>query len=195
MANRDLSPWSRGTGLSPLGGRDPFGSFRREMDRLFDDFFAPVEGRSFAGQPATRNGGAMAALWPSLDVDETDQAYVVTAELPGLDAKDVQLDLKDNALTLSGEKRSEHKEENGGRRYSERSFGRFERTIPFPAEIDADKVEARCANGVLTITLPKNAPARDQARRIQIQGANGEGAAAAPTGAGGAGAATGETGQ
>lgn len=192
MANRDLAPWSRSTGLSAFGGRDPFASFRREMDRLFDDFFSPMESRSFAGQPAaaSQNGGGMGALWPSLDVEETDQAYTVTAELPGIDPKDVQLDLKDNALTLSGEKRSERHEGNGGRRYSERSFGRFERTIPFPAEIDAEKVDARCDNGVLTITLPKNAKAQDQSRRIAIKGAG-----AGPAGNGGASAASGEAGQ
>lgn len=190
MANRELSPWTRSSGLSSFGGRDPFGSFRREMDRLFDDFFTPAEPRSYAGAPATSGtGGGMGAMWPSLDVEETDQAYTITAELPGMDPKDVHLDLKDNALTLSGEKRSERHEGDGGRRYSERSFGRFERTVPFPAEIDADKVEARCDNGVLTITLPKNARAQDQSRRIEIKGA------AAPSGNGGASAATGEDGQ
>ena len=95
---------------------------------------------------------------------------MVTAELPGIDQKDIELDLSDNALTLRGEKRSERKEEQAGRRYSERSYGRFERTIPFAAEIDADKVEARCENGVLKITLPKNPKARDKTRRIEIKG-------------------------
>lgn len=172
MANRDLTPrssgyGSRGTGLSPYGGRDPFTSFRREMDRLFDDFFTPAEARSFAaaGTPA-----AELSVWPSLEVHETDQAYTVTAELPGIDPKDVDLNLKDNALTLSGEKRSErNQEDEGGRRYTERSFGRFSRTIPFETEVDADKVEATCHNGVLKITLPKNAQARDKTRKIEIK--------------------------
>jgi len=177
MANRDLTPWRRG--LSPFG-RDPFHGFRREMNRLFDDFFAPVagEGRSFAG-PA-------AVLTPSVDVDETEEAYVVTAEVPGIAEKDIELSLADNALTLSGEKRSEHEEESEGRRYSERSYGRFSRTIPFDAEIDADKVEATCANGVLKVTLPKNPNAREKSRRIEVkaqEGPNG-GAASAAAGSG-----------
>jgi len=152
--------------MAPAFGRDPFSSFRREMDQLFDAFFAPVEARSFAAPAQTQ-----AALMPSIDVDETEQAFMVTAELPGIDPKDVEIDLRDNALMLRGEKRSERNEENGGRRYSERSFGRFERTIPFAAEVDADHVEASFENGVLKITLPKNPRARDKTRRIQIRGA------------------------
>jgi len=164
MANRDLTPW-RMPG-APAFGRDPFGAFRREMDRLFDDFLAPAEARSFAA-PAQAQGQI---VMPSIDVDETEQAYMVTAELPGIDQKDVELDLRDNALILRGEKRSERKEEDGGRRYSERSYGRFERTIPFATEVDADKVEAKFENGLLKVTLPKNAQARDKTRRIQIGG-------------------------
>jgi HSP20 family protein len=161
MPNRDLTPWSGQRGLSPLGG-DPFVSFRREMDRLFDDFFSPAEPRSFAAPAA---GG----IWPSLDVRETDQAYVVSAELPGLEQKDVELNLRDNVLTISGEKRQEHKEEDGGRTYAERTYGRFQRSIPFDGEVDPDKVDATFKNGVLNVTLPKNPKAQDQARRIEIK--------------------------
>ena len=165
MANRDLTPWRGGaTGL----GRDPFASFRREMDRLFDDFFAPAEARSFASP-----GMAEHALSPSIDIHETEQAYKVAAELPGIDPRDVELDLRDNALTLRGEKRFERDEGEGGRRYTERSYGRFERTIALPTEVDADKVEASYENGVLKVTLPKNAQARDKSRRIEIRGAGG----------------------
>jgi HSP20 family protein len=173
MANRDLTPW-RTQGLTPMG-RDPFNLFRREMDRLFDDIFAPAEPRSFA---APAQAGSAAAMWPSIDMHETDQAYIVSAELPGIDQKDIELNLNENALTISGEKRSERREEDKGRRYSERSFGRFERTIPFDVEVDADRVEATCENGVLKVTLPKNMQARDKARRIEIkpQGASAAGA-------------------
>ena len=182
MANRDLTPWGRGGGLTPFG-RDPFLSFRREMDRLFDDFFTPsTETRSFAAPGATAN-----AIQPSIDVDETEQAYTVTAELPGIAEQDVELNLADNALTISGEKRSERNEEQGGRRYSERSFGRFSRTIPFPTEVDADRVDAAYRNGVLTVTLPKNEKARDKTRKIEIkseasQGNGGQASAASGSG-------------
>ena len=165
MPNRDLTPWTAGRGLAPFA-RDPFTSFRREVDRLFDDFFAPTfapaEGRTFAAAP---NGG----LWPSLDVRDTDKAFVVTAELPGLELKDVDVTLRDDALVISGEKRQERQEEDGGRRYSERSFGRFERIVPLEAEIEADKIEAGFKNGVLTVTLPKNPKAQDKTRKIEIR--------------------------
>jgi HSP20 family protein len=186
MPNRDLTPrnpgYGRGTGLSPYG-RDPFAPFRREMDRLFDDFFAAPELRSFGGAP--RAGAA--DITPDLDVEETERAYIVRAELPGLDLQDIQVELKENALTISGEKRSERTEDEAGRRYTERSFGRFSRTIPFPAEVDAEHVEATSANGVLTITLPKNAQARDKTRRIEVKpqsrtAGNGGGGEAGPDG-------------
>jgi HSP20 family protein len=162
MANSELTPWTGGRGLSPLG-RDPFTSFRRQMDRLFDDFLAPGEQRSFA------TGGDGARLWPSVDVTETDKAYHVTAELPGIDQADVEINLRDNALVISGEKRQETRDANGGRSYTERTFGRFERILALPDEVDADHVEATFKNGVLAITLPKNPKAQDKARRIEIR--------------------------
>jgi len=159
MPNRGLTPWTGFRGVSPFE-RDPLASFHRQVDRLFDDFFAP-EPRSFAT--------AATARWPSIDVHETEQAYQVTAELPGLELKDVEVKLRDNALTISGEKREEHAEADGGRTYTERSFGRFQRTISLDAEVDADKVKASFKNGVLTVEAPKNPTARDKTRRIDIQ--------------------------
>jgi HSP20 family protein len=137
MADRELGPWSGGRGLSPFNLRDPFAPFRREMDRLFDDFFTPAEGRSFA--PAI---GAQ-ALWPRIDLEETDQAYIVTAEVPGLDEKNIELSLRDNILTISGEKREERS--------------------------DADKVDAKFKNGVLAVTLPKSQKSEAKARRIEVK--------------------------
>ena len=167
MANRDLTPQGASRGMSAYE-RDPFSAFRRQMDRLFEDFFAPLEGRSF-GAPLASAPQAMAGAWPSLDVHETGEAYAVTAELPGMEEKDIELNLQDNVLTISGEKRQERKEGDGGRSYTERSYGRFQRAIPFPSEIDPDKVEASFRNGVLKVTLPKNAQARDRSRRIEVK--------------------------
>jgi HSP20 family protein len=161
MANRDLTPWTGSRGLTPFE-LDPFTSFRRQVDRLFDDFFTPLEPRSFAA-------AATAGSWPIVDVHETDQAYRVTAELPGLEQKDVEVSLRDNVLTISGEKREERTEEDGGRTYAERTFGRFQRSIPLQAEVDPDKVQASFKNGVLTVEAPKNPAARDKARRIEVR--------------------------
>lgn len=164
MPNRDLSPWRPG-GLLGRPDLDPFSSFRQEMGRMFDDFFAPAEPRSF-GRPAM---GFMGVAWPSLDISETPDAYKVCAELPGMDPKDVQIELKDNALTLSGEKSDERREEDGDRFWAERSWGRFHRTIPLPTEVDPDRCEASFKDGVLTVMLTKNPAARDKTRKIEIK--------------------------
>jgi HSP20 family protein len=172
--NRELTPWTRG-GLTPFG-RDPFGSFRQEMDRLFDDFFAPITGENRNLGGTVPHTAAMVRV--NVDVEETDQAYRVSAELPGLSEKDVELNLRDNTLTISGEKRFEREEEQGGRRYAERSYGRFERTIPFPVEIDPERVDAVFRSGVLTVTLPKNEKAKEQSRRIEVRPQGGEASSA-----------------
>jgi HSP20 family protein len=165
MANRALGPWTGSRGLSPFGpSRDPFGSFRREIDRLFDDFFTPVEGRSFAASAAAES------LWPRIDVEETDKAFVVTAEVPGLQDKDIELNLRDNLLTISGEKREERQDQKRGAAYAERFYGQFRRTIPLDGELDEEKVDAKFRNGVLTITLPKSQKAEAKARRIEVKG-------------------------
>ncbi|MHB8529625.1 MAG: Hsp20/alpha crystallin family protein [Caulobacteraceae bacterium] len=159
--NRELTPWTGASGQGLLG-RDPFTSLQRQVDRLFDDFLRPGEPRSFA---AATNG-----VFPSLDVRETEQAYQIAAELPGLDRKDVEVKLRDNTLIISGEKRTDHTVEKGARTYAERTYGHFERAIPFDSEVDAGKVEANFKNGVLEVTLPKNPAARDKTRRIEIKG-------------------------
>jgi len=138
------------------------------MDRVFGDFLSPL-----LGPAESRRFGVPAAggIWPSLDVHDTDNAYVVTAELPGLEQKDVELSLRDNVLAISGEKREERRDENAGRTYTERSYGRFQRSIPFDTEIDADKVEASFKNGILTVTLPKSQRAAEKSRRIEVKSA------------------------
>ena len=155
MANRELSTW-RGGGWT----FEPLSSFRQEMDKLFDNFFAPARGTS-------GNGGGM--LRPSIEMTEDGKAYHVTAELPGLDMKDINLDLRENTLSISGEKKSEKTEKSEGTHYTERTYGRFERMIALPDEVDADKVDAHFKNGVLTIDLPKNPKAVEKARKIEIK--------------------------
>jgi HSP20 family protein len=161
MPNREIARRNGSRDLAPLTG-NPLAVFRREMDRLFDDFFSPS-----AYRPGAE--GALASMAPSIDVHETPAAYTVTAELPGLDVKDVELELRDNALFLTGEKRKEETAKEGEQTWTERSYGRFQRVIPLESEVDADKVEASCKNGVLTVKLPKNEKAQDKARKIAIK--------------------------
>jgi HSP20 family protein len=101
---------------------------------------------------------------------------VVTAELPGMEEKDVEVVLGDNVLTIKGDKKLEHeeKEKEKGYAYSERSFGSFERRIPIDTEIVADKVDAVFKNGVLTVTLPKTPEARKHFKRVPVRGSGEE---------------------
>ncbi|MHB2210961.1 Hsp20/alpha crystallin family protein [Methylobacterium sp. CM6257] len=163
MSVRDLIPWTRSTGTpSPtaLSGEpvSPFLTLHREMNRLFDDVFSGFGGMP---SPAGRTFG-----WPNVEVVEADGALRVSAELPGLDEKDVELLIEDGVLTLKGEKRAETTDKARG--YSERSYGRFERSIALPIPVEEDKAEATFRNGVLTVTLPRAAEAPDRRRRIAI---------------------------
>jgi HSP20 family protein len=165
MAFRDIIPSRRSRNEVADPMRDPFFSFRSQMDRLFDDFFGDFGGRSLT--PPQRSFFA-GTNWPSIEVNETENEYRVTAEIPGMEEKDINLALKDNMLTISGEKRSETQQDDKTRRMSEHFYGRFERTIPFDAEVDADKVAAKFKSGLLTVILPKNPKAQDKGRKIQI---------------------------
>src|SRR6266404_1709003 len=161
MNVRDLVPWSRGdrernpsTRSEPMS---PVVSLHREMNRLFDDVFRSLEG--------SHSWGARGA-WPSVDVEETDKEYRVTAELPGLEERDVEVLLQDGVLTVRGEKRLES--ENRNRTYSERFYGRFERQITLDRDVDEGAVNATFKNGVLTVTVPKSARAVERSKRIPI---------------------------
>ena len=160
MSMRDLIPWGRQESRSldpyPEPARSPFLSLRREMDRLFDDFF----GASMTGS------AGFGAAWPRIEVKEGDDALHVTAELPGLSEEDVELLLDEDRLTLRGEKKSEVEDKDRG--YTERSYGRFERRVGLPRGVERDKASATFQNGVLTITLPKSEAANENVRRIPV---------------------------
>ncbi|WP_370455213.1 Hsp20/alpha crystallin family protein [Pseudolabrys sp. FHR47] len=104
---------------------------------------------------------------PSIDVVETDKEIEITAELPGLEEKDVQLNVADNLLTIRGEKKAEKEDKGKDYRIVERSYGAFERTLELPPGVDADAIKASIAKGVLTVTVPKPAPA--QAKKIEVK--------------------------
>lgn len=169
MSMRDLMPRSHnGNAPVPAAYRDlernPLLTLHREMNRLFDDMWRgfdapmPVLGRASAWEPA----------WPSVEIADTGKEMKVTADLPGLDEKDVEVTLENGILTLSGEKRAETDDK--VRQFSERYYGRFERQIPLGSEIEEDKVAASFRNGVLTVTLPKSPTAQTRAKHIAING-------------------------
>lgn len=135
---------------------NPFTFLQQEIDRLFDGF-----GRNFPTLAAP------AAMMPRMDVSETDKTIEITAELPGLETKDVQLNLADNVLTIRGEKKSEREEKDKDYHLVERSIGSFARSVALPDGVKAEDVGAEIAKGVLKVTVKKPAP--KQSRQIDIK--------------------------
>jgi HSP20 family protein len=144
---------------------------RREMDELFDRFsggpsrLLPVE-RAPMFWPYPRSFGFGQ---PAADFTEDAETFRITAELPGLTLKDIDLSLTGRALVLRGEKHDERQETGETYRLAERNFGSFERTFYLPETVDQDKIGAKFENGVLTVTLPKTADAVTKQKKIEIQ--------------------------
>ncbi len=168
MNVRDLVPWGRNDRERSQAIRSdsisPVVNLHREMNRLFDDVFRGFDDSLFWG----RRGA-----WPSVDVDETEKEYRVTAELPGLEEGDVEVLLQDGLLTLRGEKK--HETESRNRSYRERFYGRFERQITLDRDVDDSAVKATFKNGVLTVRVPKDSRAIERAKRIPINEGKPEG--------------------
>jgi len=132
---------------------------QNEMNRLFNTFF---------DSPAGGNGGhAMARRWiPAMDVVETDDHFVVRADLPGTAEQDVKIELDDNVLTISGERRAEHEQKGEGYYRVERAWGAFSRSLTLPEGVDADAIKASFDNGVLEVRVPK--PEQPKPRKVEI---------------------------
>jgi len=136
-------------------------SLQAEMNRLFHTFFdTPASGSGSGG-----NGG-MRSWHPAMDLVETDEHFVLRADLPGVDENDVKVELEDNVLTISGERRHEHEAKRGGYFRIERATGSFARTLTLPDGVDPDAVQASFDKGVLEVRIPK--PAERKPRRVAI---------------------------
>ena len=131
---------------------------RNEMDRLWDEYFGPGR-RAF--QP-------MEETWlPAVDVAETGDKVTVKAEIPGMEAKDIEISMVGDTLTIKGEKKAEREEKDENYHMVERSYGSFSRAMKLPAAVAADKVEATYKNGVLTVVLPKKEEVKPKAIEIK----------------------------
>jgi len=153
----------------------PFENLRHEVERLFDDFDrgvwrSPFSRSLFAGEPFWRRELARGDT-PAVDITETDKAYEVTAELPGMDEKNIDVKLTNGNLTIKGEKQEEKEEKKKDYYLKERTFGSFERSFPLPEGVDKDKIEASFKKGVLTVTLPKTPEAQKPEKKITVKGA------------------------
>ncbi|MET0722467.1 MAG: Hsp20/alpha crystallin family protein [Tardiphaga sp.] len=135
---------------------NPFAFLQQEIDRLFDGF-----SRNFPSLATA------ASAVPSMDVSENDKVIEISAELPGLEKKDVELNIADNILTIRGEKKNEREEKNKNYHLVERSFGAFTRSVELPAGVMPENIVAEIANGVLKVTVQKPAP--KQSKQIEIK--------------------------
>ena len=157
---------------------NPMTRLRTEVDDVFDRFF----GHEMSMAPLFRRMTEMKPEWdwhrktgfdltPTVDVTESDKAYEMTAEMPGMDEKDFELVLAEGMLTLKGEKREEHEEHEKDYRLNERRYGAFQRAFRLPDGVDAGKVNAEFAKGVLHVTLPKSKEAQLKQRKVPIKSA------------------------
>jgi HSP20 family protein len=133
---------------------------RREMDRLWESFFET--------KPARRQE-EMSEWVPSIDLSETKESYIVKAEIPGMEAKDIDITLQDDLLTIRGEKKQEKEEKDENYHFVERSYGSFTRSIRLPQEVKGDKIKASYKDGVLKITLPKSEEAKKKETKIKVE--------------------------
>lgn len=157
-------PTSQGPSQLGRGESDPFTSLRRGMDRLFDQVIGGW------GMPTPFTGPGV--MSPRVDVSESEKELELTAELPGIEPKDVSIELEDGVLTLRAERKSERKEEDKDKRWHlvERQSGTYLRRFALPFDADPEKVEARFDKGVLHVKIPRPEAPRPQAKRIEIKG-------------------------
>jgi HSP20 family protein len=152
---------------------DVWQAFRTEMDRFFDRFAGgtgfPSLHRMFDVEPAWHLESSFGIATPAVDVTEDEKAYRIAAELPGMTEKDIEVSVSGNMLVLRGEKKQEREEKEKNRYLSERSYGMFQRAFRLPDGVDRDKISAEFSKGVLTLTLPKNADAQKQQKKIAVK--------------------------
>ncbi len=153
----------------------PFETLRREVDRLFDDFGGdfwrnPFRPSAFDIEPFWRREMKFVGA-PAVDIAEKDNAYEITADLPGMDEKNIEVKLSNGNLTIKGEKKEEKEEKKKDFYVQERRFGSFERSFGVPEGVDIDKIEAAFNKGVLTITLPKKPEAQKPEKKIDVKSA------------------------
>jgi HSP20 family protein len=136
--------------------REP-GTIQNEMNRLFNTFF----------DTPTHSNGATHRRWiPAMDLVETEDSFVLSADLPGVSESDVNIEVEDNVLTISGERKSEHEDRKAGYYRVERSYGSFRRSLTLPEGVDPEAVKATFDKGVLQVTVPK--PEQQTPRKVQI---------------------------
>jgi HSP20 family protein len=161
------------TAVPKAEGWHPFDTLRQQLDRVLDDFDRGF-GRSlfsrsmFDFEPLFRREASW-GISPAVDIVEHDKEYLIEAEVPGLDEKNLEVSLVNNILHIKGEKKEEHEEKKKNSYLSERRYGAFERTFQVPPGVDTARIDASFAKGVLKLTLPKTADAINKEKKISVK--------------------------
>jgi HSP20 family protein len=174
MATETTLPVTKKPSEPALAGEvwRPFEALRKEVDPLFDDFGDDFWRRPFRSLAGLEKGWAQKFVAaPAADVVETEKAYEITAELPGIDQKNIEVNVASGGITIKGEKKEETEEKKKDYYVSERRYGSFQRYFGLPEGVDPDKIEATFKNGVLKVTLPKTAEAQKAAKKIEVKAA------------------------
>jgi HSP20 family protein len=162
MTWKDIVPFKKRSVPVKRESGHPFERLRDEMDALFDNFWgdfplAPFDGRR------------VRSFSPTVDVSETDREIRVSAELPGMDEKDIDITINRDSLSIRGEKKEENEDKGKNYYHVERTYGSFSRTVPLPVEIESDKAEADFKKGVLTVKIPKSPKAIESKKKVAIK--------------------------
>ena len=154
--------------IIPTNWRQSVEDLRQEMSHSVDRWLSKIkpehdkEALDFKQNPLFN----LSLNPPQIDVEENDGTFIITAEIPGLKKEDLDVQLNEHSLTLSGKKESKREQKHGKTHYSERSYGAFSRTIPLPCSVNRDEVKAKYRRGILKLTLPKNGAVKG--RRIDV---------------------------
>jgi HSP20 family protein len=164
-AAKKLPVQTESKSAAPVDRWWPLDSLRSEIDRVFSEFGSPsIFDRAFGRMPAAFSRGI-----PAVDLVETEKAFELSAELPGVDAKDLDVTLADGILTIKGEKSEAKEEKDKGYYVSERRYGSFQRSLELPRGVDSEKIEANFSNGVLKLILPKTPERQKKDRKITVK--------------------------
>jgi len=150
---------------------NPLQQFHQEIDRLFDQAFRGFELSPFGFDQTMIPRMADGMLKPTLDLGTTDKEYIITIEIPGVDEKDINLDITNDTLTIRGEKKQEDDEKGKNYYRMERSYGSFQRVLSLPEDADQDGVKATFKKGVLNVTMPRRALPKSDVKQIEVKSA------------------------
>jgi HSP20 family protein len=158
--------------MYPQRGHDSMLQLHRDIDHLFDRFFREFNSPLLTGWPTFPSFEGQGVLKPRVDLSAREQEYLLTVEIPGVNEKDVRLDISGNMMTIQGEKKQEKEEKETDYYRIERSYGSFQRVLSLPEDVEQEKIKARFKDGVLSVTMPRKTMHKGEVKQIKINAEN-----------------------